>query len=219
LPTKPQVFVALPLATGNSPCCSIDGKVIAEQVVPLLKQLATEKGLPTIDLQTPTLGHPEYFGDGVHPTDAAYALVAKWMHDGLLVDRVGGGQAGAGGAGAGGAGAGGDVSSAGAADRAGSGGGAGLANGGAPSSPSAGNGAANLAGAGTSAAGAPSSAGRPNGGGSGSNLATAGSSSRPARSDSSGCTVADPGSGASWFTRLGWVGAGWLVSGRRRARG
>jgi len=58
LTPKPQVFLALPLATGNNPCCSIDGTVIHDQILPLIKQLATEKNLPTIDLNTPTAGHP-----------------------------------------------------------------------------------------------------------------------------------------------------------------
>src|SRR6478735_9810651 len=47
LPSKPQIFLALPLATGNSPCCSIDGTVIKNEILPLIKQLAVEKKLPT----------------------------------------------------------------------------------------------------------------------------------------------------------------------------
>jgi hypothetical protein len=43
-----------------------------------------QKGLPIIDLYTPTAAHAEYFSDGVHPTDAGYAIVAQIMHDGLL---------------------------------------------------------------------------------------------------------------------------------------
>ncbi|HEY0467163.1 MAG TPA: GDSL-type esterase/lipase family protein, partial [Polyangiaceae bacterium] len=59
LSPKPLIFLALPLATGNSPCCSIDGTVIAKEIVPLIKQLATEKKLTTIDINTPTTGHPD----------------------------------------------------------------------------------------------------------------------------------------------------------------
>jgi hypothetical protein len=39
LPSKPAVYVAFPLATGNSPCCSIRGNVIADQQIPLIKQV------------------------------------------------------------------------------------------------------------------------------------------------------------------------------------
>jgi lysophospholipase L1-like esterase len=103
LTPKPVVFLALPLATGANPCCAISGTVIHDEVIPLIKQLAQEKHLPTIDLNTPTTNHNEYFVDGVHPNDAAYKIVAQIFHDGLLQDPSGGGGGGAGGGGAGGA--------------------------------------------------------------------------------------------------------------------
>ena len=83
LPSKPTVYVAFPLATGTSPCCSIRGNVIRDQQIPLIKQVALEKHLPIIDLNTPTSGHPEYFGDGVHPNDAGYLVMAKLVKAGL----------------------------------------------------------------------------------------------------------------------------------------
>src|SRR5579859_841167 len=89
LATKPVVYLALPLATGTNcscgaSCCQISGTVIHDEEIPLIRQLAQEKGLPTIDLNTPTTGHPEYFADGVHPNDAGYVVVAKIMEQGLL---------------------------------------------------------------------------------------------------------------------------------------
>jgi lysophospholipase L1-like esterase len=86
LTPRPLVFLALPTSTGNNPCCSINGTVIHDEEVPLIKQLAAEQSLPIIDLNTPTAGHPEYFGDGVHPTDAGYLIVAMLVHAGLLQD-------------------------------------------------------------------------------------------------------------------------------------
>ena len=83
LSTKPVVYVGLPLATGNNPCCDISGAVIHDEQVPLIEALAAEKGLPVIDLNTPTLSHPEYFSDGVHPTDAGYAVLAELVRAGL----------------------------------------------------------------------------------------------------------------------------------------
>jgi acyl-CoA thioesterase-1 len=84
LTPKPVVYLVLPVATGSMPCCQIDGTVIRDQEMPLTLQLAAEVKMPTIDLNTPTMGHPEYFSDGVHPTDAGYALIARLIHDGLL---------------------------------------------------------------------------------------------------------------------------------------
>lgn len=84
LPSKPVVYVAFPLATaGDTICCSIRGDVIHDEQIPLIKQLAMEKHLPIIDLNTGTMGHPEYFGDGVHPNDAGYLVMANLVKAGL----------------------------------------------------------------------------------------------------------------------------------------
>lgn len=83
LPTKPTVYVGLPLATGDDPCCSIRGEVIYEQQIPLIKQVAMEKRAPIIDLNTDTTNHPEYFPDGVHPNDAGYLVMAQLVKKGL----------------------------------------------------------------------------------------------------------------------------------------
>jgi len=83
LSSKPVVYVAYPLATGNNPCCDIRGSVIHDEQMPLIKQLATEKHLPIIDLNTGTTGHPEYFGDGVHPNEAGYQVMAGLVKKGL----------------------------------------------------------------------------------------------------------------------------------------
>ena len=194
LSPKPLVFLALPLATGNNPCCSIDGTVIHDEILPLIKQVAAEKNLPTIDLNTPTTGHPEYFGDGVHPTDAAYALVATLMHDGLLVDP---GSAGAGGASAGGASG---------SSGSGTGGSAGATLG-------VGGGSSGVAGALTAASGGPHGAGASAGGAS----ANAGSSSAfPAHSDADGCAMSSRSQRLGSLSAFGLLGLGWLVARRRR---
>jgi lysophospholipase L1-like esterase len=83
LSTKPTIYVAYPLATGTNPCCDIRGNVIHDEQLPLIEQLAMEKHLPIIDLNTPTTGHPEYFGDGVHPNDAGYLVLANLVKKGL----------------------------------------------------------------------------------------------------------------------------------------
>jgi lysophospholipase L1-like esterase len=95
LPTHPLVFLALPpRAFANT--YGISGTIIHDQILPLIQQVAAAKGVPVIDVDTPTAPHPELFPDGVHPNDTGYALVAQVMHDGLLRPLVattdGGGQ-------------------------------------------------------------------------------------------------------------------------------
>lgn len=235
LPSKPRVFLALPLATGKNPCCSIDGAVIQGEVLPLIKQLATEKSLPTIDLNTPSSGHPEYFSDGVHPTDDAYALVAKWVHDGLLVDAGSagtGGAAGSGGAagaaGSGGSGGNGGVAGAGAGSggaRAGSGGAsdgtAGLASGGSSGTSTAGGASSNAAGGATSSAGM-NAGGAPAAAGASSSAAGAavagGSQGSSAPTDSGGCTLSKARLDPRSPDVFGLIGLAWLLAHRRRSR-
>lgn len=83
LASKPVIYLAYPLATGTNPCCDIRGNVIHDEQIPLIKQLAMEKHLPIIDLNTPTTNHPEYFVDGVHPNDNGYLVLANLVKKGL----------------------------------------------------------------------------------------------------------------------------------------
>jgi lysophospholipase L1-like esterase len=89
LPTHPLVFLVFPTAVGMVPVgVLISGKVIHDEEIPLIKQLATEKGLPTIDANTPTTNHPEYFmSDNIHPNDAGYVALAQIIYDGLTLPR------------------------------------------------------------------------------------------------------------------------------------
>jgi MYXO-CTERM domain-containing protein len=96
LSTHPLVYLALPPRAFTN-TYGISGTIIHDQILPLIRQVATAKGVPIIDVDTPTAPHPELFPDGVHPNDTGYALVAQVMHDGLLAPRGTGGQGGQGG--------------------------------------------------------------------------------------------------------------------------
>ena len=111
LATHPLVYLALPPTAYNN-SYQISGTVIHDQIVPILEQVAAAKGIPTIDVNTTTAGHPELFPDGVHPNDDGYKLVAQVMYAGLLSPGDGGfggggGEEGASGGAAGGGGVGG----------------------------------------------------------------------------------------------------------------
>ena len=89
LATHPLVYLALPPTAYNN-SYQISGTVIHDQIVPILEQVAAAKGIPTIDVNTTTAGHPELFPDGVHPNDDGYKLVAQVMYAGLLSPGDGG---------------------------------------------------------------------------------------------------------------------------------
>jgi len=98
LPTHPVVYLAFPpRAFANT--YGISGTIIHDQILPLIQQVATAKGVPIIDVDTPTASRSNLFPDGVHPNDTGYALVAQVMHDGLLAPRGSGGAGGQSGAG------------------------------------------------------------------------------------------------------------------------
>jgi MYXO-CTERM domain-containing protein len=81
--TQPVVYLALPLdALTNS--YTISGPVIHDQIIPIINQVAAAQQVPTIDLNTPTMGQTSYFTDGVHPNDGGYTVVAGVMRDGLM---------------------------------------------------------------------------------------------------------------------------------------
>jgi lysophospholipase L1-like esterase len=157
LPTHPLVYLALPPhAYANS--YQISGTVIHDQILPILREVAAAKGIPIVDVDAPTTGHPELFPDGVHPNDAGYKIIAQTMHDGLLASVDGTGGSGAGGSGGGGAGG-----AAGAGG--GAGGAAGRGSGGGPAGGAAGVGHGGSSGAGGSSSGSADAAIAPGGGG------------------------------------------------------
>ncbi|HMF40338.1 MAG TPA: GDSL-type esterase/lipase family protein [Polyangia bacterium] len=123
LSTHPVVYLAIPPAIYTN-TFGISESVTHNEIAPIIQQVATQKGMPVIDIHAATANHPEYFQDGVHPTDAGYMLVAMTMYDGLLAPSGGGGAGGGGGRGGSG-GSGGAAGRGGTGGSGGSGGGAG----------------------------------------------------------------------------------------------
>ena len=200
LSTHPVVYVAIPAAIYTN-SFGISESVAANEIDPIIRQVAAQKGMPIIDIHTPSAGHPEYFSDGVHPTDAGYMLLAQWMHDGLLQPASTGGGGAGGGAGRGGTGGGGG----GGAGRGGSGGsgGGGAGRGGSGGGGAAGRGGAG-AGMGGGAAGRGGAAGGTGGTGQG---GSAGAGTGGASTGAAGMTVGTGGATA------GAAGAGGATAG------
>jgi lysophospholipase L1-like esterase len=205
LATHPLVYLALPPHAYNN-TYQISGTVLHDEIIPVIKQVAADKAIPVIDVDTPTTGHPELFPDGVHPNDNGYKVLAQVTHDGLLApvdsgdagagDASGtGGQAGTGGAASGGmSGSGGrDAGASGAGGNAGTGGGNGQGG-------ASGSGGRSSQGGTGGSGGAVGSGGSPSGGRS---SATAGSSG-PSGESGGGSSAAGGGvSGSGGSTNAG----------------
>ncbi len=87
LAPKLQVFLALPPpAFANT--FSIDGTVIANQIIPIVVGIASKRQLPVIDVHTALAGMSSLFPDGVHPNDMGHMLIARAMQQGLLSPAI-----------------------------------------------------------------------------------------------------------------------------------
>ena len=62
--------------------------MIGGEIRNLVPDIAEQSGCGTLDLYALTQDHPEYFVDGIHPTEEGYALIAQ------MVYRIRSGQTG-----------------------------------------------------------------------------------------------------------------------------
>jgi lysophospholipase L1-like esterase len=84
LSAHPTVYVALPPPAYPNNASNISGTIMQDSIVPLTTQVAAQKGAPVIDANTAMMGQPQLFGDGLHPTDKGYTVLANVVYDGLL---------------------------------------------------------------------------------------------------------------------------------------
>ncbi|MCE5279030.1 MAG: GDSL-type esterase/lipase family protein [Planctomycetaceae bacterium] len=82
LPSKPKIYICTPVAVGKD-AYGITEKVVKEQVVPLVKQIAEDLKLPLIDCYTPTAGKADLYDDGVHPNAKGYAVIAQTVAEAI----------------------------------------------------------------------------------------------------------------------------------------
>lgn len=87
LPSHPIIYICLPIpAAGEN--FSIRPEVVDNEICPLLRQLAAERGLPVIDLNTAMRPYLETLEDMIHPNRVGSALIAEEIARRLLVDRA-----------------------------------------------------------------------------------------------------------------------------------
>jgi alpha-L-fucosidase 2 len=81
LETKPRVYLCLP-APAFSKSYGISNENI-DQLIPIIREVASAKKLPLIDINAAMKGHPDYFSDGIHPNAKGATLLAKTVADAL----------------------------------------------------------------------------------------------------------------------------------------
>lgn len=83
---KRKLYVMIPprafVAKGQKEVMfDIRNEVIHDEVYPIVFRQAKEHKVPVIDLYQLTDGHPEYFGDGVHPNKLGNKVIAEYVYE------------------------------------------------------------------------------------------------------------------------------------------
>ena len=80
---KAKIYLCLPVPVIGAGNFGIRNEIVQPEIIPLIKQLATEMKLPIIDLYAALDGKPELFPDRVHPNDDGATLIAKTVYEAI----------------------------------------------------------------------------------------------------------------------------------------
>lgn len=86
LETQPQVAVMIPppaFEVRGRVMWDIRADVIENEIRPICREIAEEKGIKLIDTYTPFVGQSRLFVDGVHPTPKGGAVLAQTVYEAI----------------------------------------------------------------------------------------------------------------------------------------
>jgi lysophospholipase L1-like esterase len=81
--SKPKIWLLLPVPVFSNPTATSWGirDSVIKKIIPIIKEIGTERSLPVIDVNTPLLSFPQYFSvDGVHPNAAGEDTIARVVY-------------------------------------------------------------------------------------------------------------------------------------------
>lgn len=73
----PKIHLCLPVPVFEHSQFKIDGKIVDDEVIPIIETIASENNLPIIDLYQPFVGKGDLVPDGVHPEEEGAAILAE----------------------------------------------------------------------------------------------------------------------------------------------
>jgi acyl-CoA thioesterase I len=82
LPSRPRVWLCLPPPVYETKW-GINEPVVSGEIVPVMKQVAQERRVPTIDLHQEFSDRPEYFPDKIHPNAIGAGMMAMTIFTAL----------------------------------------------------------------------------------------------------------------------------------------
>lgn len=84
---EPKIYMAIPIKAYSS-TWSINDQTIREQVIPTIKNISKEMGLPLIDLYAVTNNIANLMAaDGIHPKDEGLGIMARKIADIMLAEK------------------------------------------------------------------------------------------------------------------------------------
>jgi lysophospholipase L1-like esterase len=87
LSSHPRVWVCYPVPV-YSPAYDIDSMVIRHEILPMIKAVALDKGVPLIDLFTLMSNRKDLFPLGIHPSAEGYLMIAQKIYSMLMKDTL-----------------------------------------------------------------------------------------------------------------------------------
>ena len=80
-----QIFLVIPPPIFNN-TLDLNSTSYVNGVIPKIRQIASDLGLPLIDVYTPLMDHPEYFIDGVHPNSQGAQTIANTIYQAITMN-------------------------------------------------------------------------------------------------------------------------------------
>jgi lysophospholipase L1-like esterase len=87
LDSDPQIWLVTPPPIFENEL-DLNETNLEQGVIPQIEQVANELSLPMIDVNTALINYPEYFGDGVHPSNEGAMLIASEINQAITSDGV-----------------------------------------------------------------------------------------------------------------------------------
>lgn len=84
---KAKVYLCTPAPVIGSGNFGIREEIVKPEIIPLVKQVATEMKLEVIDIYSALAGKDALLPDRVHPNDEGATVIAKTVHDALTKSR------------------------------------------------------------------------------------------------------------------------------------
>ncbi len=88
LASQPQIWICKPIPTAGVTTYTIDGKVIRDEILPMIDEISRLRSVPVIDTYTAMLDHLDLVPDGIHPNSAGNTIIAQTIAPYLLGVRA-----------------------------------------------------------------------------------------------------------------------------------